>query len=115
MIKQQNAVDQKTKVQAARSQPPALKLMEGRERAPKFRDTTELPDGSKLEKFWSNCKCARRCGRPPYDRLLTNPVLRDDYRTHRAAQQQGNTLGEGRRVQRIPPCGYPLRLRCGKK
>ena len=69
------------KIQAARTQPSALKLMEGRERAPKKRDTTELPDGSKLGLFWMECKRLRRCGRSPYDRLLNNPVLRADYRT----------------------------------
>ena len=39
-----------------------------------------LPSRSKLGHFWNNCKTRRRCGRPPYDRLLTNPVLRVDYR-----------------------------------
>ena len=72
------------KVQAVRTQPSALKLMEGRERAPKWGDTTvttELPDGCKLESFWKECKSRRKCERPPYDRLLINPVLRADYCT----------------------------------
>ena len=68
------------KIQTVRTQPSALKLMEGRERAPRQCDPTELPGGGKLGWFWSHCKRGSRCGRPPYDRLLTNPVLRADYR-----------------------------------
>ena len=56
--------------------------MEGRAKAPKCSDTTELPGGGKLGIFWKECKSRRRCGRPPYDRLLTNPALRADYRIH---------------------------------
>ena len=55
--------------------------MEDRTKAPKQRDTTELPDGSMLGIFWMGCKNKRRCGRPPYDRLLTNPVLKNEYHT----------------------------------
>ena len=69
------------KVQAARTEPSALRLMEGRNMTPKFFDTTELPGGAKLGLFWNNCKRLRRCGRPPYDRLLTNLMLRENYRT----------------------------------
>ena len=29
--------------------------------------------------FNGGFECRRRCGRPPYDRLLNNPVLRADY------------------------------------
>ena len=58
--------------------------MEGRGRAPKHRNTTKLPDGTELGRFWSDCKVKRRCGRPPYDRLLVNPVLRADYRSNTA-------------------------------
>ena len=75
------------KIQVVRTQPFALMLMEGRERAPKWRDTTELPDGSKLGWFWVNCKSKRTRGRPPYDRLLTNPVLRADYHATAAARE----------------------------
>ena len=71
----------KVKILILRTQLPALKLMEAREKAPKQRDTTELPDGTKLGLFWMDCKHKSKCGRPPYDRLLTNPVLRADYRT----------------------------------
>ena len=53
--------------------------MEGRNRAPKYNDTTELPGGGKLGFFWKKCKRQRRCGRPPHDRLLICPVLRADY------------------------------------
>ena len=58
----------------------ALRWMEGRANPPKYRNTTELFSGTKLGWFWGNCKSERRCGRPPYDRLLTNTVLRADYR-----------------------------------
>ena len=58
----------------------ALVLMKGRNAAPTHRDTAPLPGGGKLGKFWLHCKGRRNCGRPPYDGLLTNPVLRVDYR-----------------------------------
>ena len=45
------------------------------------RDSTLLPGGGRLGVFWDNCKHRRTCERPPYDRLLTNPVLRADYRS----------------------------------
>ena len=53
-----------SKVDAVWTQPSALKLMEGRERAPKWCDTTELRDGSKLGIFWSNCKRRKKCDGP---------------------------------------------------
>ena len=31
--------------------------------------------------FWSNCNLKRRCSDVPYNRLLTNPVLKTDYMT----------------------------------
>ena len=40
-----------------------------------------LYDGVSLGGFWHDCKSRKRCGRSGYDRLLTNPVLRADYRT----------------------------------
>ena len=36
------------KIQAVQTQPSALKLMEGRAEAPKYCDTTELPDGDRF-------------------------------------------------------------------
>ena len=58
------------------------------------RDQTEqLPGGTKLGIFWMGCKNNRRCGRPPYDRLLTNPVLRADYRIT-AAPREGDSKAE---------------------
>ena len=79
-------------VQAVWAQPPPLKLMEGREKAPKARDATELPGGGKLGWFWQDCKSRNRCGRPPYVRLLTSPVLRADYHNviHRSGTRQQN-------------------------
>ena len=57
--------------------------MVGRQDPPKWKDTAELPDLGEINvgKFWDNCKSRRRCGRPPYDQLLINPVLKADYRT----------------------------------
>ena len=45
---------------------------------PKSRDPTMLEGGTKLGIFWSQCKYKKKCRSPPYDRLLTNPVLRAD-------------------------------------
>ena len=61
--------------------------MESRERPPKQDDTTGLPGGGKLGWFWGNCKNERKCGRSPYDRLLTNPVLKADYRDDIAVRE----------------------------
>ena len=69
------------KVEAVRNKLTVLRMMEGREEAPKRRDTTELPGWGTLGNFWKKCKGERKCGRPPYDRLLGNSVLRTDYRT----------------------------------
>lgn len=81
MHKSESSVVPKIKVQAVRIQPPDLELMKGRNSAPMHRDPAKLPGGGKLGKFWHNCKSRGRCVRPPYDRLLSNPVLRADYRT----------------------------------
>ena len=62
------------------AQPPALRLMSGRTHPPTARDPTILAGGSRLGQFWRHCKHHRRCTRSPYDRLLTNPILRADYR-----------------------------------
>ena len=60
--------------------------MTGRKGIPKAKDVTKLPGGSKLGRFWDNCKSERKCRRPPYDRLLVNPVLRADYLTNTSAR-----------------------------
>ena len=65
-----------------RDQPPALGWMGEREKAPKTLETAVLSNGSNIGIFWRHCKRLRRCGRPPYDLLLINPVLRADYRCH---------------------------------
>ena len=78
------------KVRAVRIQTSALKLMKGREKAPRFADTTVLPGGNNFGVFWQDCKSRRRCGRSPYDRLLINPVLRADYRATAAARATCN-------------------------
>ena len=70
--------------------------MEGREVAPKSRDMAVLSTGTNVGRFWNGCKDRRLCGRPPYDRLLVNPVLRADYRTVTAAvrESDGRTQAE---------------------
>ena len=70
-----------------RAYQPALRWMVGRSQVPVQCDPTELPGGGRLGWFWRDCKILRRCGRPPYDRLLTNPVLRADYRITAAARE----------------------------
>ncbi len=60
---------------------PALGWMQGRDAAPKMREAAErLSSGTNIGRFWNNCKSERRCRMRPYERLLTNPVLRADYR-----------------------------------
>ena len=82
-------VSSDVKIHAVRIQPSALRWIQRRERAPKKRDTTPLPGGGTLGWFWEGCKRGSRCGRPPYDRLLANRVLRADYRAHIAARASG--------------------------
>ena len=69
-----------------RAEPPALRWMRGRIHPPKSRDQTSLEGGAKIGKFWTNCKSENRCAKPPCDGLLSNPVLRADYRAHPAAR-----------------------------
>ena len=92
----------------------ALQLMFRGERPPTFWDARRLPGGGKVGRFWHSSKSERRCERPPYDRLLNNPVLRDDYHLHKATQEcgseaqlpyaytKGNSRGEGRCVTVLP-------------
>ena len=44
-----------------------------------------------------------RCARFPYDRLLTNPVLRADYRTHPRRHERF----QARRTREPAPAGAP--------
>ena len=71
--------------------------MEGRGTPPKKRDTAELSSGAQVGSFWMHCKAMaiRRCGTPPYDRLLANAVLRADYRI--TAQRHERVTTEPRR------------------
>ena len=66
----------------ARAELPALRWMGNRGHLPKDRDQTTLAGGAKLGRFWGDCKSLKRCAKAPYNRLLTNPVLRADYRSH---------------------------------
>ena len=76
-----------------RAQLPLLRWMGDQAHPPKDNDRTILGGETKLGTFWRNCKCERRCGKPPYDRLLTNPVLRADYRIT-AAPREGDSKAE---------------------
>ena len=60
---------------------PALAWIVDRRTPPRHNDKAELPGLGevKVGRYWTHCKSERRCGRPPYDRLLTNLVLRDEY------------------------------------
>ena len=52
--------------------------MKGKTEPPRQRDRLKLPnDGPMVGMFWHR----RRCERPPYDKLLSNSVLRADYHT----------------------------------
>ena len=59
---------------------PALRLMRDRALAPRSTDPTLLEGGTKLGPFWRSCKRRKNCKKVPYDKLLTNPVLKADYR-----------------------------------
>ncbi len=63
-----------------RSELPALRWMGDNGHPPKHKNPTVLDGGARLGRFWAHCKWERRCTKPPYDRLLTNPVLKADYR-----------------------------------
>ena len=52
----------------------------------------DLEGGSRLGNFWDHCKSERRCSKPPYDRLLTNPVLRADYHSPRSVTKSSRPL-----------------------
>jgi hypothetical protein len=36
-------------------------------------------DGSLVSGFWTDCKSYKRCAKTPFDRLLSNMVLKTDY------------------------------------
>ena len=67
-------------VDELRAQLPVLRWMVNRTHPPKRRDPTILDGGVRLGSFWDACKSKKRFARPPFDRLLTIPVLRADYR-----------------------------------
>ena len=83
----------------------ALGWMGCRTRPPKMREQARLPGGGpKIGGFWACCKIERRCGRPPYDRLLTHPVLRADYHYHHSDTAR-RWPGPDRRFGRYGPSG----------
>ena len=99
----QNAISLEVKVGALQVEWSALAWMAVRQRAPRQMDKAELPGLGEVNvgKFWINCKSRRRCGRPPYDRLLTNPVLRADYRT----RLRGTSDRQSHPMSRFKPHG----------
>ena len=58
-------------------------------------EDTPLDEGHTVGGFWAKCKWAELCvsdHRPgPFDRLLSNPVLRTDYRAHHAGTSYSKT------------------------
>ena len=96
------------KVQALRADWSALAWMAYHQKPPKFKEKAELPGLGEVNvgMFWDDCKCKRRCGRKPYNRLLVNPVLRADYRSHaqrhkRAMVKQQNIMSPSVKVQSL--------------
>ena len=84
MNEQQSTHDRpwaKKNVEHLRADLSALRLMRGQTHPPRYSDATILESGAKLGIFWSNCKWKRKCSEDPHNRLLTNPVLKADYRT----------------------------------
>ena len=62
--------------------------MGGRAEPPKDTKQERVPSGGpRVGMFWAHCKSRRKCGRSPYDRLLTSPVLRTDYTVSSAARE----------------------------
>ena len=58
---------------------PALEWMRDRTHPPKRSNQMILDGGARIGGFWKNFKTRKRCAVPPYDWLLTNPVLKSDY------------------------------------
>ena len=62
----------------------ALRLMQDQTRSPKVKDQTRLDGGAILGRFWRDCKFRKKCENHPYARLLSNPILKADYRNSRS-------------------------------
>ena len=62
-----------------RSELSALRWIRGRTQPPGVRNQTVLEGGARLGGFWQQCKSQKKCAKPFYDHLLTNPVLKADY------------------------------------
>ena len=59
--------------------------MRGQTHPPKKVNQTILDGGTKLGIFWNHCKrTKKKWTKPPYDRLLTNPVFKAHYHFHGA-------------------------------
>ena len=71
-----------------RTELPTLRWMRDQEHSPQAKDQTRLDGGARLGTFWAHCKSKKKCTKPRYDWLLTNPVLRADYRTHPARHER---------------------------
>ena len=88
--------------------------MEGREEPPKQNDITKLTGGAKLGRFWDNCKSCKRCSKPPYNQLLTNPVLRTNYRATRRHECGSFTIKATENVDHLRAQPPTLRLMSGR-
>ena len=44
--------------------------------------TIIFTDNKPMGNFWSLCKCRKKCGEYPYNKLLTNELLKADYEKH---------------------------------
>ena len=87
---------------------PTLRLMWDRTHPPRYTDATVLEGGVKLGRFWTYCKFRKRCAKPPYDRLLANPVLRADYRCPPSDTRGPVVLIEPRRMSTTYGPSCPL-------
>jgi len=51
-------------------------------------------DKSNMSKFWTECKFKEKCNSPPYDILLTNKYLKDDYEQSMIKKEQKLTSAQ---------------------
>ena len=63
-----------------RTELPALRWMGNQIHPLTYRNETTLDDKAKIRVFCSECKYKQRCTKHPYDQLLTNSVLKANYR-----------------------------------
>ena len=101
----------KMSVEHLQAELPALRWVEDQTRPPKLNNQTMLEGGARLGKFWANCKSEKRCAKPPYDRLLANPVLKTDYRATRRGTSGRFSAGVQACAPDSPAAGGPWACR----